>query len=259
MAQSARRVTCIFCGLRKPGSREHVIPRWVRDCFNIQSEVTIEVAAVQVRRWPNLYVKLDRMVCADCNNGWMSDLEQKVRPFLGPMLVNQHSVDLDTDQQRDLARWAIVKTSLLELSIRQQHPGRRTKLGYTPSGPELAWLHANPDPPPRSRVWLGAFDAQGEITVSTMSMQFSTPGASGETGPLPSHVTTMTVGYVLLQAFTIDYVLADAHAVPQFQSAPPPHLAAALPRIWPAGQPVVHWPPNPYVDQASLDRVRRWT
>jgi hypothetical protein len=91
------------------------------------SPVEIEVNSALAKRWPNLYVKLDRTVCIDCNNGWMSDLEKQVKPYLGPMLVNEHSVDLDAEQQRDLARWALTKILLLELSIRQQHPHRRCR------------------------------------------------------------------------------------------------------------------------------------
>jgi hypothetical protein len=138
-------VNCRFCGQRKPGSREHVIPRWVRDRLGITSPVEIEVNATEAARWSNLYIKLDRTVCIDCNNGWTSELERQVMPYLGPMLVNEHSVDLDAQQQRDLARWALIKILLLELSIRQQHPRRRTSQGYPPSEPELAWLYKNPD------------------------------------------------------------------------------------------------------------------
>jgi hypothetical protein len=83
-------------------------------------------------------------------------------------------------------------------------------------------------------------------------------GASGNQDPLPSHLTTMTIGYVLFQGFSIDYVLADAHSVPQFDAKPPPPFDRALPRIWPVEHPVLHWPPDPYVDQAALDWVRRW-
>jgi hypothetical protein len=47
------------------------------------------------------------MVCADCNGGWLSHLEEKVKPFLGPMLVNAHAVDLDEQQQRTwLGGWS---------------------------------------------------------------------------------------------------------------------------------------------------------
>lgn len=39
----------------------------------------------------------------------MHDLEEKVKPFLKPLLVNTHGADLDLTQQRDLARWAVMK------------------------------------------------------------------------------------------------------------------------------------------------------
>jgi hypothetical protein len=104
-------------------------------------------------------------------------------------------------------------------------------------------------------VWLGAFDAQGEITVSTQARLLGTPET---TGSPPSHVTTMTIGYVLFQAFSIDYVLADAHSLLPFGLSPPQPLDQALPRIWPNEHPIMHWPPDPYVDRPSLDRVVRW-
>ena len=247
---------CIFCGQRNPASREHVIPRWVRERLALTSEVTIEVSSAAAARWPNLYIKLDRAVCADCNNGWMSELEKAVQPFLGPMLLNEHAAELATDQQRDLARWAIVKILLLELSMRQQHSRRRTNLGYSPSPAELAWLATHSDPPPRSRVWLGAFDAGGQVATSTQAMLLTAGG--GPHGPLPSHVTTMTLGYVLIQVFSIDYVIADAQKLPAFDASPPPPIDQALVRIWPTAHQVVRWPPPAYVDQATLAQVVTW-
>jgi hypothetical protein len=107
-------------------------------------------------------------------------------------------------------------------------------------------------------VWLGAFDAQGEVTISTQARLLGTPAATGPHDPPPSHVTTMTVGYVLFQAFSIDYVLADAHSLPQFDANPPQPFDQALPRIWPVARPIAHWPPDPYVDRASLGRVVLW-
>jgi hypothetical protein len=257
MAPPGRNVLCVFCGRRRPGSREHVIPRWVREKLALISEVTIEVNATAAARWPNLYVKLDRAVCSDCNNGWMSRLEDTVKPFLGPMLINERPVELDAAQQRDLARWAVIKVLLLELSIRQQHPRRRQNLGYKPSESELAWLMANQDPPPRSRVWLGAFDAQGQAAVNSQALLLSSDGSSGQ-DPLFSHVTTLTIGYVLLQVFSIDYVMADARALDPFNSRPAYPFDQALVQIWPIVHQVVRWPPTAYVDQTILGQVVAW-
>jgi hypothetical protein len=218
--------------------------------------VTIEVSSGAAARWPNLYIKLDRAVCADCNNGWMSEMEQAVQPFLGPMLLNEHGVELDAHQQMNLARWAIIKILLLELSMRQQHSRRRTNLGYSPSSAELAWLATNSDPPPRSRVWLGAFDAGGQVATSTQAMLLTADG--GPHGRLPSHVTTMTLGYVLMQVFSIDYVIADAQRLPALDASLPSPIDQALVRIWPTAHQVVRWPPPAYVDQATFAQVVIW-
>ena len=69
------------------------------------------------------------------------------------MLVNKHGADLDLMQQRDLARWAVMKVLLMEHVMRQKHPLLRAAAGYVPSEPELAWLMAEACPPSRSRIW----------------------------------------------------------------------------------------------------------
>lgn len=49
--------------------------------------------------------------CADCNNGWMCDLEAEVKPLLLSLAANERSVDRLTNAERLLlSRWA-VKTS----------------------------------------------------------------------------------------------------------------------------------------------------
>jgi hypothetical protein len=52
-----------------------------------------------------------RCVCADCNNGWMSELEDEVKPVLTPLLKN-HRTTLTRDDQILLATWA-TKTGLV--------------------------------------------------------------------------------------------------------------------------------------------------
>ena len=238
---------------------EDVIPKWVRTHLGITGGVTTRVGdSGQQRVDPLLSVLLRRVVCEDCNNGWMSRLETKVMPYLSPMLVNAHSVDLDDEQQRDLARWAVMKVLLLELSARQQHPRRRRNVGYEASAAELAWLYAHDEPPPRSRVWIGAFNSQNTIVASTRTRLFKLDTDDGR-DPMTTHLTTLTVGCVLFQVFTVDYVIADSRNAAQFDDNPPEPFARALSRIWPIEHRSVHWPQAFAIGRDIMDNVQRWS
>lgn len=235
-----------------------MISRWVRAQLAPTSDVSIEVNSEAVKRWPNLYVALDRKICSDCNNTWLSELEQAVKPFLAPMLTHERAVSLDRVQRRDLARWAIIKVLTLELALRQQHSQRRPGLGYAPSQVELAWLANRADPPPRSRVWLGAFDAEGQVAASVQSRQLGADVPElAQPGTLSSHLTTLTIGQVLLQVFSVDFVAADAYQLREFDFDPRPPLADALVRLWPAGDTAIQWPGPVYIDRSSLPAVAR--
>jgi hypothetical protein len=71
-------------------------------------------------------------------------------------------------------------------------------------------------------------------------------------------MTTLTIGSVLLQAFTTNFVLADAQPLPEYDADPPRPYSQALTRIWPAKQPVVHWPPTHYVGPDAFGKIVNW-
>jgi hypothetical protein len=198
------------------------------------------------------------MVYEVCNTGWMHDLEEKVKPFLRPMLTNKHGVDLDVTKQSDLARWAVMKVLLMEHVMRQQSPPLRTTVGYVASEAELAWLMAKADPPPRSRAWLGAFDPEGTYTINTQARLLTSVPVPGGGNPVPAHMTTLTIGCVLVQVFTTNFVLAEAQGLREYDADPPLPYSQALSRIWPIKQPVVYWPPSHHVTVQVFDKVVNW-
>lgn len=256
-------VTCLFCGQSGLASVEDVIPKWVRYALNPASSITIRAEpGSTTTRMQHLVVVLRDMVCEGCNTGWMHDLEEKVKPFLKPMLTHKHSVDLDLTQQRDLARWASMKVLLMEHVMRKMDPPLRTTPGYVASEPELAWLMAKTDPLPRSRVWLGAFDPEGTYTIKTEARLLEArPVESAERpvgGSAPAHITTLTIGYVLFQVFSTNFVFAEARSLPQYDADPPPPYNQALSRIWPVKHPTVHWPPSRHITNNIFDKVVNW-
>ena len=58
-----------------------------------------------------------RAVCKRCNEGWMSALEQRVRPTLEP-LVRGQPCTLDQAAQTTLAEWVALKTMVIEQATR---------------------------------------------------------------------------------------------------------------------------------------------
>ncbi|HEX8155861.1 MAG TPA: hypothetical protein VF526_00635, partial [Solirubrobacteraceae bacterium] len=80
---------CIFCGSVGKLSKEHVVPRWVGSAFpSSEREILHRFAWVSGEpesHSPISGVDFDappftwqaRVVCAECNNGWMSSLEAR--------------------------------------------------------------------------------------------------------------------------------------------------------------------------------------
>ncbi|MEW2153173.1 hypothetical protein OH749_31305 (plasmid) [Streptomyces albidoflavus] len=108
--------TCVFCGGRA-GSSEHVLPLWLRrqvpeEFAKADGTRTIRTRQGELRliaeRFATATVKC---VCSTCNNGWMSTLETRVKPFLYQVMTGE-PVTLGPDEQTALATWAM-KTSMM--------------------------------------------------------------------------------------------------------------------------------------------------
>ena len=128
--------TCLFCGSDLSGNRarEHVIPRWLLQELEIESEIirpavakTEDMEIVGHRRH-SMGAMQEGNVCALCNNGWMCQLEAHVKPLLLALIDRSLSPERMTDEQRYLvSRWAtktaymLNSSSNLEEKIRPEH------------------------------------------------------------------------------------------------------------------------------------------
>ncbi|MET7351556.1 hypothetical protein [Streptomyces mirabilis] len=113
--------TCVFCG-DSPLTNEHVLPQWLKSAFEPSMlprvrfvKVTDTGARDHIAPLLNDQVKV---VCANCNSGWMNDLEEGVRAFL-PALIRGGLAILDPEEQHALTAWSL-KTMLM-----YQHTHRR--------------------------------------------------------------------------------------------------------------------------------------
>ena len=241
----------MFCGTTTGlPTDEHAIPKWARDAFDIQDWITFTASdstagtPVQVGRMRHLNILLRKQICHRCNNEWLAGLERAVQPILQPMaLLTQPQATLDPARQRQLSLWAVKTCLLLELAIRQRSHDGRTIKGYQATPQELAWMWRHNEPPPRSMVWLGAWDCQRDVPIRYEPSAAPLPTADGT--PVAGHLTTFTLGFVAFQVFTVDYIAAEQHGAVIWNTHVPDTLATALARIWPQHPDTrdITWPP----------------
>lgn len=121
---------CIFCGGEGNLSKEHVFPDWMKQLFPRDSRSThVEgvinwrdgqpSAPIMKQRLGHSGTRKTRVVCQACNNGWMSRLENDVKPILATLVLGQRNCIL-RDELRLLAMWAAKSGCVAEHAIQNK-------------------------------------------------------------------------------------------------------------------------------------------
>lgn len=112
---------CWFCpSTEGRKTREHIFPKWLSGHYGARAEVVTPfrmsaATGMELSRRPekplSSFVCGD--VCADCNNGWMSQAEEDVRPLL---TTTKRRGRLSTDEAFNLARWFAKTAAVINVS-----------------------------------------------------------------------------------------------------------------------------------------------
>jgi hypothetical protein len=117
---------CLMC--QRSGhakmTKEHVWPQWLgtvvghgEDGEKVDTHVHQNAPSGRKERtWTgagptNLTIN---DVCSVCNNGWLSELENHVKPFLSVMAPGLRQLSVSADELRWLGRWAVKTSMVLE-------------------------------------------------------------------------------------------------------------------------------------------------
>jgi hypothetical protein len=106
---------CTFC--RREGQRltlEHVYPDWLSKLFDRKIKGTNEVSGDNIKRiWQGtVFQHKVKLVCSECNNGWMSTIEGEVKDLLASVALTHNGCTLSEEDQRRLSLW-VQKTVLI--------------------------------------------------------------------------------------------------------------------------------------------------
>src|ERR1039458_7843097 len=146
---------CLFCS--KPAdSKEHLWSKWILNSLKSQEPVILQLGKAPPSK-PFTGDVTVKCVCTECNNGWMSQLEAKIKPLVGA-LMQDISAPLDATQQKDVSMWAVKTAMVLE--------GTKSKgLVRSYQQSDCEQLRVSSSIPPRTRIWLGRFSGSGRLAT----------------------------------------------------------------------------------------------
>jgi hypothetical protein len=166
-----RRSTCIFCDVTEVLSKEHILPHWMRPHLP-----DTEVPPSKAKLWhrdsatgqplppqdesPRLgsgehRSQTLRVVCTNCNNGWMSQIVEDGRPAIEPLMLGRWK-DLSEEVQRKIATWFALHNMVCERLW--EH------LQITPLAERQKFMKDH-DPGPRRFIWIARTADESAITA----------------------------------------------------------------------------------------------
>lgn len=136
-------------------TREHVFSEWVKKVLEENPQWRSNKAYIRGNKGgPETHVKGDildstvRIVCDECNGGWMGNIEKNALPYVGPMIKGEQ-IRLDRNAQHAVATWAALKAVVARYSHSPTLPPIEAEW--------MEWLRTEHTIPKSWHVWLGAY------------------------------------------------------------------------------------------------------
>lgn len=211
---------------------KRVWPVWLQKRFRSDAaRVFAERQGVPPGSWKSRNAALQvRRVCGDCNNGWMSRLENEAKPLVESIL-NEQLRTITSSSQSTIAVWAMKTAMILEAVSSEE-----------------AWFYVQEDRrrlrsertmPARTSVSVAKCVAQSDIYSAVKNHWTST-----QAGDVRAHVTTVAFGSLAIQVVTIRTPNAIPSNVSVSYDVSDGPWDTTLVEVWPVKQDSPAWPPK---------------
>jgi len=181
-----------------------------------------------------------RVVCRECNNGWMSVLQSEAKPILVPLLKGER-IGLHKKAQATLAAWIAMFTMVAEHQSRTPR-----KVAITTA--HRRYLMDNRTVPSDWKIWIGYYERQSWPRVYVhntlpVSSEENSINHTEDGFPLPN---TQTTTFVVGQLYS--HVLSTAvRGGINRQRVQVPGVV----QLWPFKASPVGWPRTPMTDEQA--------
>ncbi len=141
---------CIFCRRRGNITGEHVWAGWLRPHLpKMTSFSSMEATRSDFNRRirvGDIQNRKLRIVCGQCNSGWMSDLQQRAKPLL-LSLIQGEATALDAEAQKIVAGWIAMTITVAE------YFGKNITITLA----DRRHIRRTQTPPPLWKIWIAHF------------------------------------------------------------------------------------------------------
>lgn len=231
-------------------TKEHVWPRWSHRYLPKGKKRWFAMRATEHRDRTDFRIRkyagdpLDWTVkCVDerCNNGWMRELEDCVRPIMLPLIIgNQSPRFLGATQQRILSSWIALKTMVQEYgqeADRISHYTQLRRLRRSQLAPEETW-----------RIWIAQYDGRAANTLWASHPMLILPDAvvRRRKNPTATYYNSQAATYAIGNLFI--HLIRSPHKRLVRRWRFHPTVATKLSQIWPRTGYDTRWPLDPLTD-----------
>lgn len=251
------RAFCIYCGRTDQMSGEHIWADWLKQYIPrvmprhkfVSAVVHSDPAKNTIhvgKREGDPYVRKLRVACIPCNTGWMSQLQERTKPYLVPMLLGKR-VSLYKNGQTTLAAWATMFVMTADFL---------DKNAVSITAEERGWFKAHQRPPADWKIWIGRYEQpvtprrwiHSVIDIVEDEAEFLSKGT-----PQTSHAQTSTI---LLGDHLIIHVMSSPamrKTIKRWKLLPA--AALAMMQIWPITRRRIDWPGPATIQGPAIERL----
>lgn len=250
MSKKGTHGQCIFCPYVGRLHREDALPKWIGRALQKRvppqgrwEALRIAVRSGETTRHHQRFVgnpsavKLP-VVCQErCNGGWMSRLEQAVRPILEPMIFDEPG-SIDLVGQACLAAW-LTKTALIHELIESD--------ALVATDLDRRWFGEHREPFPLSHMLLARY--VGTLAVvyhARRTILLRNPDDPAIPDQVYGQLFTLVIGRVVLQAIVPK---RPTPTVGRFSREPGPFWVP----LWPPSVAPISWPPPETLTDETLE------
>jgi hypothetical protein len=224
--------TCIFCD-SPVNSKEDAWPLWlIRRLGNSEKGIVEGQRGRQApRSWrAGKYPLRTGNVCKNCNNGWMSDLENRVRPIMERFFLDQ-KVSLDQHDQATLAIWTCKNAMVYETL--------RHKSAWFFTSQEHESFRESFHLPLHTSIWIAK---SVEFTGLFCTASDLNGTATESLDQVKAYVNTMAFGPIAIQILNAKMSKPIHQNVTISGNLQPGPLDQTTIQIWPVNTNMVSWP-----------------